>query len=286
MKFLQDFVTEDSSSVAEQLQQSAALFNQKLNYSIFGRHRSSLRDIPKSIVTGNQNSLMALYLLQEQIYNITQQNLPLLDGAHEIILGISWNNIEDAECYAKKRHMNNTSYKWIDRYPLDTTDDFIHSIIHRIEGNNIGEGSYSGYQNAKYWFSGGPKQHTVIPTHDHPVYQSLCEIYLQIRNATTEKEDDIIAILPSSFVHDDIVEYEIIAGGGATRIVKVQPNSWDGIGVINAWQCISEVTSSTSKNKVLHLLMKLHQVELQLWILYEQANRTLSKQQLIDSLLQ
>jgi hypothetical protein len=263
---------------------------------------------PPSPTTIHSKSLLALHLLQQLHLNQKQQTVQhcasratqtqlLLDAAHEVILGVSWDNMDDAEEYSVRRKQQNrstTQRRWIDRHPLDETDDFVHSIIHRLEGGHNGEGGHTGYDNAKYWISGGPKHHPTVPTHDHPVYQTLCELYRSLM-----KRNNVTTLLPS-FVHDDgEVKYEIVAGGGTKRIVLVQPNCWDGIAVIDAWE--QETLMSTAAGSItntdaegrqrqqqqlrLLLLMKLHRLEIQLWTLFELSNRTLPKEQLMTEII-
>ena len=72
-----------------------------------------------------------------------------LDIAHEILLGVNLTNIQEAEYAAT--HPGQTN--WYKNHPLSQSDQYLHGIIHRIEGSNIGEGGLTGYENAKYWLS-------------------------------------------------------------------------------------------------------------------------------------
>ena len=72
-----------------------------------------------------------------------------LDIAHEILLGVNFTNIQEAEYAAT--HPGQTN--WYQNHPLSQSDQYLHGIIHRMEGSNIGEGGLTGYENAKYWLS-------------------------------------------------------------------------------------------------------------------------------------
>lgn len=92
-----------------------------------------------------------------------------LGAAHEILLGVTPPEIETAEYAAT--HPGQTP--WARNHPASFTDtsDWIHSILHRMEGPNVGEGNHTGYQNAKYWSLGGPKA-LQAPAH-HPLRDFL-----------------------------------------------------------------------------------------------------------------
>ena len=74
-----------------------------------------------------------------------------LDAAHDVILGVTtWEDLDLAEYAATHSGLTN----WSQTHPLSDVDDVIHSMIHRLEGSAVGEGGYTGYQNAKYWLAG------------------------------------------------------------------------------------------------------------------------------------
>ena len=80
-----------------------------------------------------------------------------LGASHEVLLGVTLTlpEIEIAEHAAT--HPGQTP--WAQNHPSSFTDisDWIHSILHRLEGTNVGEGNHTGYHNARYWALGGPK---------------------------------------------------------------------------------------------------------------------------------
>jgi hypothetical protein len=67
-----------------------------------------------------------------------------LDKAHELILGVNRTNIDEAEYAAM-----NPGTSWSEDHSLNSDQDMLHALIHRIEGDKIGEGGYTGYENAK-----------------------------------------------------------------------------------------------------------------------------------------
>jgi hypothetical protein len=96
------------------------------------------------------------------------------DAAHEVILGVTRNRLDDAEYAAT--HPGQTT--WSQDHPLTDVDDMVHSLMHRLcEGSLIGEGGYSGWENAAYWAAGGPKRRFAIPSSscepEHPVRSAL-----------------------------------------------------------------------------------------------------------------
>lgn len=90
-------------------------------------------------------------------------------AAHEILLGVTFAELEDAEFAAT--HPGQTP--WAQNHPQCFTDtsDLLHSILHRFEGPHFGEGNHTGYENAKYWALGGPEfRKTPAP---HPIRELL-----------------------------------------------------------------------------------------------------------------
>jgi hypothetical protein len=132
-----------------------------LDYSIFRGQGSSLRNLPikqRKWIERFEKSLAALLLLVlHGSLSSSEASSLVLDAAHEVILGVRPDDediIKEAEFAAT--HPGQT--KWMQNHPLSDVDDWIHSIIHRQEGDAIGEGNHTGWDNAKYWAAGGPKQ--------------------------------------------------------------------------------------------------------------------------------
>jgi len=129
--------------------------------------------------------------------------------------------LEEAEYAATHRGQTN----WANEHPLTDIDDLIHSIIHRLEGSNVGEGGYTGFENAKYWAMGGPKMYSeLISTTSKwkEIYQQqLC--LLAKRYAPTCVSKGLIVNDSKGRVH------EIIAGGGKYRNVHVPYGCWDAL---------------------------------------------------------
>ena len=158
----------------------------------------------------------------------------LSDAAHECILGVTPNNVEEAEYAAT--HRGKTS--WSQDHPLSYEDDILHALVHLREGDMLGEGNYTGWDNAKYWITGGPKKlygmHNDKKTKEtkfstvepptfvlHPIERALIE--LAQSKAPNCSEEGLISN------NEDGASYEIIAGGGTYRTVIIPPARWDPI---------------------------------------------------------
>jgi hypothetical protein len=141
-----------------------------------------------------------LLLLREQV-----------DAAHELILGVTWNNKEEAEYAATHRGQTN----WTQEHPLTDKDDAIHAALHRLEGSARGEGNHTGYDNAKYWLAGGPK--ALEKPAQHVVRTALARIARERAPCCVDA-----GVISSGAKH------VIIAGGGKTRNVCVPEGEWDG----------------------------------------------------------
>ena len=135
------------------------------------------------------------------------------DASHEMLLGVSWNNIEEAEYAA--RHRGQTD--WAEKNPLSTAADMLHAAIHRIvEGHALGEGDHSGYDNARYWLVGGPKR--LDSPDPHPVREALVRIAQEHCHQCVQ-ETRIIA--------KENTTHTVLSGGGQTRTVGVPSGHWD-----------------------------------------------------------
>jgi len=187
----------------------------QMHYNITKQGRSSLRSLTPSesefvqlseiLFLGNRTSIILaplLILLHGEQYS--------LDKAHELILGVNRKNIEQAEYAAT--HPGKTS--WSVDHPLNADQDLLHALIHRLEGENIGEGGHTGFENAKYWLAGGGKM--LKSVEDHVVKDNLKEY-----------------VLKRKYLHHlDLVPletrtYNIIAGGGKRRDVLVKSQTFD-----------------------------------------------------------
>ena len=79
-----------------------------------------------------------------------------LGAAHEVLLGVTFDELEEAEYAAT--HPGQTPWAQNHPFSFEDTSDWIHSVIHRYEGANLGEGNHTGYYNAIHWAKGGPKK--------------------------------------------------------------------------------------------------------------------------------
>ena len=176
----------------------------------------------------------------------------------------------DAEYAAT--HRGETS--WTDDHPLDDVDDIIHSLINRIEGSLVGEGGYTGYENAKYWAAGGPKKLAMAEICEHPVCRAL--VILATRKADLFSEHS--SLLLATLIPSQTVEHKIIAGGRKFRTVSVPAGKWDSLGLIDLWQQASSSLSLTMRSQLLKLL----EIELNLLQVWESCGRTLSVNDLVQ----
>jgi hypothetical protein len=177
----------------------------------------------------------------EKVVGIPKACLALLllldghgDAAHEILLGVTMKNLEEAEIAAT--HPPST---WSQRHPLNDLDEIVHSIVHRWEGQHIGEGNHTGWENAMYWAAGEPPK---LPRHQHrknnpavlvpsslghPVRQALAAF--AVRRAPRLVRLGVV-VAPSSSSSSDSpssCHHEILAGGGECRTVSVPGGWWD-----------------------------------------------------------
>lgn len=101
-------------------------------------------------IYGSSFSLCSIYMVQQSVSSspyLVAAIIFLLDNypdiSHELVLGVTFDNytISQAE-YAATHPGNNT---WSKQRPtLSTSSDLLHSILHRLEGEQLGEGGYSG----------------------------------------------------------------------------------------------------------------------------------------------
>lgn len=227
-----------------------------LNYTIFNGS-SCLRYLP-------DNDLF-LFDCTDELSKTAIAALLLMNGlsdaAHECVLGVTPNNVREAEYAATNR--GKTS--WSQDHPLSYEDDIIHALIHLREGDTVGEGNYTGWENAKYWISGGPKKlygnddeskDDGVAQHIHPIESALIEM---IQSMTPKCiREGILA------KKDCGSEHEIIAGGGKHRTVTIPPGRWDPIVFIDLCSRREKLDRTTS-----HELNFLYENILKLVLRYE-----------------
>lgn len=135
------------------------------------------------------------------------------DAAHEVLLGVTMDNLKEGEYAASHRGQTN----WAQEHPLTDSADILHAAIHRIvEGNDLGEGDQTGYENAKYWLAGGPK--LLERPKAHPVRESLARI---------AKEHAPLSVTNGGVIASQGIKHDVPSGGGATRTVCVPCGQWD-----------------------------------------------------------
>lgn len=104
----------------------------------------------------------------------------------------------------------------------------VHSILHRLEGDLVGEGGHCGWENAMYWAAGGPKRifdasqpstegESKYDTIQHSIGQALAAIAQQ-------KCPTLFRRIVSS---NAIRSHSVLADHGQRRTVYVPARSWD-----------------------------------------------------------
>jgi len=61
--------------------------------------------------------------------------------------------------------------------PYSQENNYLHGIVHRVEGHRIGEAGASGFNNARFWFAGGMDE-PPAGLGPHPVYHELTSALL------------------------------------------------------------------------------------------------------------
>jgi hypothetical protein len=146
------------------------------------------------------------------------------DAAHEAVLGVTADNFREAE-YAASHPPSN----WSRLHPLSDEDDMVHSLVHRWEGEHVGEGNHTGWENAKYWACGGPKRLDGDELGAHPVRRALAL-------CAAERAPNLVRL---GVVAPARGEHRILADGGSHRSVVVPPGCWDPIQFIDLKRRIS-----------------------------------------------
>ena len=222
-----------------------------LEYSLFRSGHSSLKllnSTQQSWITHFPKPVASLLLLLHGH----------ADAAHEVILGVNLTNLATAERVARLSPSERQAYNWMGQHPLSREDHWIHALIHQYEGNAVGEGDYTGWENAEYWMAGGPHQWN-SSLEEHPVAQRLREYFQQqsqsqlgqnlshtntassstryIRQQVRQElQHRLIMVVPQQQQQQQqqqewllVRQHRIIAGGGQHRIVPVPPNTWDAL---------------------------------------------------------
>ena len=190
-----------------------------MNYAIFQTGQSALRSLSKKD---------RRLVLPHKLFGIERKHcrmahyrvcacLLLLrghsDAAHEVLLGVTLDNLEQGEYAASHRGQTN----WAEEHPLSDGADILHAAMHRIvEGHDLGEGDQTGYENANYWLAGGPKL-LDCPT-PHPVREALARI---------ARVHAPICVAQGGVIAQDNAKYTVPSGKGETRMVSITCGQWD-----------------------------------------------------------
>lgn len=177
------------------------------------------------------------------------------DLPHEVMLGVNSTNLEEAEFAATNRGQTS----WSKDHPLTDTDDMLHSAIHRLcEGNFVGEGGHTGWENAKFWAAGGPKMlYDGQKRHqEHPIRRALAEAVLE-HTPRCVNEGVVCRSHPC--------EHTIIAEGCNFRQCLVESGCWDPF-------CFVDLIIQSSSDFLAELTW-LQELELQLILRYELLKR-------------
>lgn len=187
---------------------------EKMNYNITTQGSSTLRNL-----TDSEYQIIEKFNKADEQINASKILVPLLillngeisamDKCHEMILGVNTTNIIDAEFAA-----THPPTSWSKDHPLDSDQDILHAFLHRIEGNFVGEGGYRGYENAMYWLAGGSKESDSLTSH---------YIWEELKRYIKNKD----AFGGLNLIAEDVRNYEIISGGGKTRVISVLTNTFD-----------------------------------------------------------
>jgi hypothetical protein len=192
-----------------------------LSYTIFGSEGQSAL---KSLDSTDQHLVCPHYLfgiapalVTPAHYRVCAALLLLRgysDAAHEMLLGVTLDNLDEAEYAAT--HRGETD--WAQKHPLTDSSDILHAAIHRlIEGHDVGEGGQTGYENSKYWLAGGPN--LLSKPQPHPVRTTLARIARQ-HTPRCISEGNLIAPKGGA-------KHSVLSGAGKTRTVFVPHGQWD-----------------------------------------------------------
>lgn len=206
-----------------------------LQYSIFVG-TSALRSLPED------DRIMVHACKSLKNKNLAGAVLLLLrgyaDAAHEVILGVDTESVAEAEYAAT--HPGQTT--WTEDHPLNDAADMLHSLLHRLEGGNIGEGGHTGFANSMYWAAGGLKK---LPQPiDHPIRAALVTLALKYTPLCVEE-----GVVSKCGTSDEIVSYKILAD--RNREVTIHGSGqWDCFRFIELCQDFNE--ERIDRNNALH----------------------------------
>ncbi len=172
------------------------------------------------------------------------------DAAHEVLLGANETNLDVAE-YAATHPTS-----WHQDHPLCDVNDLVHSLIHRCEGACIGEGGHSGFENAKYWAAGGPKEYTNFGY----AASSVNLIHRALLQWSSVHTPEIIADVVSTH---SARRHSILASKGQRRHVVVAPGCWDPFAFIDFCSTAEQLGSVEQEQ-----LRSLQEFELRLLLRY------------------
>ena len=191
-----------------------------LGYSIFGG-KSCLGEVlserEADWIEGYGKSATALLLFL--VGSSSDRDGKYTDAAHEVILGVTPSNMQDAEYAA-----THPGSGWMEKHPLSTVDDWIHSIIHRdAEGDYKGEGNHTGWENAGYWSAGGPKKLSSTNDNVPPICTHPVAVRLASEAPTCAPRCCALGVVSSgsSSMHS------VLADGGVRRNAVVPAGHWD-----------------------------------------------------------
>jgi hypothetical protein len=170
----------------------------------------------------NPDDVSELLRLHQELPKACLALLLLMEGrgdeAHEVVLGVTLENFREAEHAATHPPSN-----WSHLHPLSDYDDAVHSLLHRWEGDSVGEGNHTGWENAKYWACGGPNRLDGNDLGGHPVRRALAAL-------ASERAPNLVRL---GVVAPNPCQHPILADGGSHRVVSVPPGCWDPIQFIN-----------------------------------------------------
>ena len=250
-----------------------------MKYSIFndkeqegGGGGASLRNLPTALkqeLFSNHDSKDVDPSLKSQKLSKAAVAIILLlagytDASHEVILGVTPYNIDEAEYAATHRGETN----WTSEHPLTEVDDIVHSLIHRREGPAKGEGGYTGFENGKYWIAGGPKLRPSGVTTTHPCYQSLAAFAK--KHTPMCVDAGVVVGETTKTENSHHATHQIIQGGGKEeRTVTVPRGCWDPFCFIDLCRDYSRKQDQNDAKQLQEEIRMLEEKEIDLLLEHE-----------------
>lgn len=238
---------------------------QKMNYNITAQGSSTLRnltDTENQIIEKFNNADISASNMLVPLLILLNGEISAIDKCHEMILGVNTTNIVDAEFAA-----THPPTSWSKDHPLDSDQDILHAFLHRIEGKFVGEGGYRGYENAMYWLAGGSKKLDSLTS--HYIFDEL-KRYI-------ENKDSLFGKL--NLIAEDVRKYEIISGGGKTRVISVLTNTFDAFRYVTLCERRYAADESNSQLKLTEnekdLVDDLQRKEIEIMLEYSFSKRNL-----------